>query len=161
MMDSSKNTVRNECPTGLSWLIRLVGQGGFTGLLAFLRISLLSLCYASINKDNLWRLRNHTPQGFGTSIRYPGVFLFTISSHGANLSRGSGNYFLHKSSVAFFMATPSPLSYGIPGRQRIAQTLNSINLLDQAGLLQLKMWRGFGGCAGIALLLFHSKTLRQ
>lgn len=117
-----QNIVRNDCPFGLSWLISLVGQGGMDSPLAFLRINLLSLCYANNNIKRILlqirrRFANRNPQAV-VSIRAWG----------------------------FFMATPSPLCYGIPGRQRIAQTLNTINLLDQAGLSQsLKCGGGLGG----------------
>ncbi len=71
---------------------------------SFLNIIVVLLGHGSSRKDftfNICHLLLYP--GAWTTIQKPGVFLFTISSHGANLySYFHLQLYLHKSSVAFF-----------------------------------------------------------
>jgi len=69
---------------------------------SFINIIVIHLGHASNYKELFYILEYHT-LGDVRSIRNSRGFLFTISSHGANLDNSFMEILLHKSSVAFFI----------------------------------------------------------
>lgn len=141
-----------------SWLISLL-QGSLRISLVFLNIIVVPLGHGSTEQDFKFRCRtdNNYP-GDGATTRYPGVFLFTISSHGANLFSKCVTVLLHKSSVAFFMTTLSPSVLWLSRSTKKGRNFNPLTVIGSGKINFIaKMWRGFGGCASMALLLFHRK----
>jgi len=142
-----------------SWCISLL-QGRSLNSLAFLNIIVVPLGHGSTEQDFKFRCRtdNNYP-GDGATTRYPGVFLFTIYSHGANLY-GNYTWFYYKSSVAFFMTTPSPSVLRLSRSTKKGRNFNPLTVIGSGKINFIaKMWRGFRGCASMALPLFHSKYL--